>query len=191
MQFLAKRLWQSVSLGLIVAVFLAAAQHVTGQNPQRQPAGSGHGHGMMGGAGHGQGMMGGMGRGQGMMGGMGQGQCMMGGMQGMQSSGAMQIRQRMCMSMHQHDPAALLAVKDELHLTPQQVEALDKLLNDTRQQAAALLNAEQQAQLGQLIGSPDASGAHAAHADHAGHAGHAKPEAKPNKPAGRPAKKSR
>ena len=84
------------------------------------------------------GMMGGMGGGG--MGGMGGG---MGSQQGMMAD----------MHMDQNDPAAVLAHKDDLSLTKQQVQRLERMLKSGKMHAAPLLSKEQKKKFQELAGT--------------------------------------
>lgn len=79
---------------------------------------------------------------------------MQGGMEGMmmKMSGPMKMRHQMMMNMEvtPHDPAALLALKDQLELTDEQTNRLQAILAQARQQAGQVLTAEQKAQLQSL-----------------------------------------
>jgi hypothetical protein len=74
---------------------------------------------------------------------------MMGGMEGMKMSEPMKMRCRMMMNMEvtSHDPAALLALKDQIKLTEEQTDRLQAILTQARQQAGQVLTHEQTAQL--------------------------------------------
>ena len=104
---------------------------------------------MMGGM-AGQGMMGGMGQGQGMMSGMGQGQCMKSG----SSQGMGQT------TVNQNDPQAVLALKDEIGLTADQIKRLEKMAGNGRKQAAPLLTREQKQKLKKLPAAQTMQGMH-------------------------------
>jgi hypothetical protein len=112
--------------------------------------------GGMGGGGMG-GMGGGMGSQQGMMGPMGQGRGGMGGMGGMGGGGmgGMGSQQGMMADMHmdQNDPAAVLAHKDDLSLTKQQVQRLERMLKSGKMHAAPLLSKEQKKKFQELAGT--------------------------------------
>lgn len=74
---------------------------------------------------------------------------MMGGMEGMKMSGPMKLRHQMMMNMEvtPQDPAALLALKDQLKLTDEQTNRLQAILAQARQQAGQVLTDQQKAQL--------------------------------------------
>jgi len=120
--------------------------------------GMGSQQGMMGPMGQGRGGMGGMGGGmgsqQGMMGPMGQG---MGGMGG--GMGGMGSQQGMMANMHmdQNDPAAVLAHKDDLSLTKEQVQRLERMLKSGKMRAAPLLSKEQKKKFQELAGTQAAA----------------------------------
>jgi hypothetical protein len=171
--------WSLAALAAVAGLVLSNAES-SGQGGGRQGGrqgmmagggmggGQGMGGGMMGGnamAG-GQGMAGGMGGGPGMMagGGMGGGPGMMGGMQGAGDQAMMARRQMMMnMPMDPLDPAVVLALKDQLGLTPKQVATIQKALATARQQVAAALKPEQKQLLqaafagagGAEMGKPD------------------------------------
>jgi hypothetical protein len=150
-------------------------QGMRGGGTGHQQGGMGHQQGGMGhqqgGMGHQQGGMGhqqGMryqrqqGMGTGGQAGMQPGQGM-GPMQGMMGDAAMQnmpepmrmrMRMMMDMQMDEHDPACLLAVKDDLGLTREQILALNKILADARRQAAALMTSPQRDKLRGLAKTP-------------------------------------
>ncbi|MBI5091856.1 MAG: hypothetical protein HZB26_05350 [Candidatus Hydrogenedentes bacterium] len=52
------------------------------------------------------------------------------------------------------DASCLLALKQELKLTPEQVQQLDQILKESREKAAALLTPEQQKSLVECTGQP-------------------------------------
>jgi hypothetical protein len=117
---------------------------------------NGGGAGMMG-----QGMMGkGMNGGAGMMGqGMNKGAGMMGGKGQKDGAAPMMDRQQLLQDMQigPSDPAAVLAVKDQINLTPQQVRSLENALSRVRKQTDAILTKAQRQQLQSLIGGDDAT----------------------------------
>lgn len=88
----------------------------------------------------------------------------MGPMQGMMDDAAVRnlpepMRMRahimMDMQMDEHDPAGLLAIKDDLGLSRAQILALSKIQAAARKQAAALMTAPQRAKLRELAKTPD------------------------------------
>ncbi len=154
-------------VGVVVAVVSLMAWACVAQEVFAQGRGSCQGGmqgrtGMMGQgpSGMGQGAMGGMGQGamgQGAMrqGGMGGGQGMGQGMNGGQ--GRMDRQQLLAnMQVNPCDPAAALAVKDKINLTPMQVKNLQKALARIRRQTEQILTADQRQQLETLIGPADA-----------------------------------
>ena len=74
----------------------------------------------------------------------------------MRISGPMMMRCRMMMAAQTdpNDPAAILALKDELGLTAEQVAKLDTLAQQAREGAQAVLTEEQRAKLKELAGTP-------------------------------------
>ena len=131
-------------------------QGMMGQMGQGGGGMGGGGMGGMGGGGMGRGGMGGMGGGmgsqQGMMGPMRQG---MGGMGGMRGQSNMAQHQGMManMRMDPNDPAAVLAHKDDLSLTKQQVQRLERMLKSGKMHAAPLLSKEQKKKFQELAGT--------------------------------------
>lgn len=81
---------------------------------------------------------------------------MMGGMEAMKMSEPMKTRCRMMMNMEvtSHDPAALLALKDQLKLTGEQTSRLQAIVAQARQQAEQVLTEEQKVQLRPLEKTP-------------------------------------
>ena len=102
----------------------------------------------------------------GMMGGMKHG--MMGGMEAMKMSEPMKLRCRMMMSMEvtSHDPAALLALKEQLKLTEEQTNRLQAIVAQARQQADQVLTEEQRSQLRPLEKTPKTMMEMMEHMDH-------------------------
>ena len=74
---------------------------------------------------------------------------MMGGTEAMKMSEPMKMRCRMMMNMEvtSHDPAALLALKDQLKLTEKQTNRLQAIVAQARQQAGQVLTDQQKTQL--------------------------------------------
>jgi len=74
---------------------------------------------------------------------------MMGGMEAMKMSEPMKMRCGMMMNMEvtSHDPAALLALKDQLKLTEEQTKRLEAIVAQARQQAEQVLTDEQKTQV--------------------------------------------
>jgi hypothetical protein len=74
---------------------------------------------------------------------------MMGGMKGMKMSEPMKMRCGMMMNMEvtSHDPAALLALKDQLKLTEEQTKRLEAIVAQAQQQAEQVLTDEQKTQV--------------------------------------------
>jgi hypothetical protein len=66
----------------------------------------------------------------------------------------MRCRMMMKMAVIPHDPAASLALKDDLKLTEDQVKRLEAIVAQAREQAEQVLTAEQKAQLQGLEKSP-------------------------------------
>jgi hypothetical protein len=147
-----------------------SGSRMMGRSQQNQ--GTGNGQGMkaqgecmmgeeQGTTGSGQGMMGPgmMGRGkmgQGMMGRGKMGQGMMGQEEG---TPAKMIRQKLMMNMQidPSDPAAVLALKDQIGLTAQQTRNLESALSRVRKQTATILTKEQKQQLQSLLGAAAAA----------------------------------
>ena len=78
---------------------------------------------------------------------------------GQHESKPMMMRTRMLMSMHVNpfDPNAVLALKDQLNLTDEQVKQLDDIASTAREKVQALLSSDQQAELKTLDKTPDTS----------------------------------
>ena len=151
------RVWSSAALAAVVLLGLSAESFGQGGGRGGRKPGLRNGAGQQPEPGMGQMGAGMMGGGQG----MGAGPGMMGGMQGM-GEGAMMARRQLMMNMplDPSDPAVVLAVGDQLGLTPQQVAALQKIIFAARQQCAATLKPEQKQKLqaafgGAELGKPD------------------------------------
>jgi hypothetical protein len=73
---------------------------------------------------------------------------------GMDMPPAMRQRCQMMMNaeMSKDDAACLLAIKEELKLTPEQVQKLEQIVKQSRQEAAAILTPEQQKTLAEVPG---------------------------------------
>ncbi len=56
--------------------------------------------------------------------------------------------------MSKNDAACLLALKEELKLTPEQAQKLEQIIKESRQQSAAVLTPEQQKTLADVAGEP-------------------------------------
>ena len=75
---------------------------------------------------------------------------------GMDMPPAMKRRCQMMMNakMSKDDAACLLAFKQELKLTPEQVQKMKQIVKESRQEAAAILTPEQQKTLAEVDGQP-------------------------------------
>jgi hypothetical protein len=75
---------------------------------------------------------------------------------GMDMPPAMKRRCQMMMNaeMSTDDAACLLAFKQELKLTPEQVQKLEQIVKESRQEAPAILTPEQQKTLAEVAGQP-------------------------------------
>jgi hypothetical protein len=93
---------------------------------------------------------------------------MMGGMEGMKMSEPMKMRHQMMMNMEvtPQDPAALLALKDQLQLSDEQTSRLQAILTQARQQAGQVLTEQQTAQLRPLEKLPKTMMQMMEHMDH-------------------------
>jgi hypothetical protein len=100
--------------------------------------------------------MGGMGQGSGMTGGMGQGMGSMGQPQGMMGAAAQPKTMTGGMRTDLSDPEVVLSRKDELALTQDQVQLLEKMRTAGRKQASYLLNKEQKEKLQKPAGNANA-----------------------------------
>ena len=149
MKLLTKRLLQTVCVGACVFTFVFVPTRTDAQGgcPKHRGTNGGGSPGMMGGMG------GGMGSQQGMMGPMGKG---MGGMGG-QSNMAQQKGMMADMHTDQNDPAAVLAHKDDLSLTKEQVQRLERMIKSGKKHAAPLLNKEQKKKFQELAGTQDSA----------------------------------
>ena len=155
MRLLTRRLLQTACVGASVFTLALGPTRADAQGgcPGKRGMNRGGSPGMMGGmGGGGMGGMGGMGSQQGMMGPMGQGRGGMGGMGG-QSNMAQHQAMMADMQMDQNDPAAVLAHKDDLSLTKQQVQRLERMLKSGKKHAAPLLSKEQKKKLQELAGT--------------------------------------
>ena len=75
---------------------------------------------------------------------------------GMDMTPAMKQHCQMMMNteMSKDDAACLLAIKQELKLTPEQIQKLEQIVKQSRQEAVALLTPEQQKTLAEVEGQP-------------------------------------
>ena len=146
MRLFTKRLLQAACVGASVFTLALGPTRADAQGgcPGNRGMNRGGSPGMMGGKGSQQGMMGQMGQGRGGMGGM-RGQSNMAQHQGMMAN----------MRMDPNDPAAVLAHKDDLSLTKQQVQRLERMLKSGKKHAAPLLSKEQKKKLQELAGTQD------------------------------------
>ena len=155
MRLLTRRLLQTACVGASVFTLALGPTRADAQGgcPGKRGMNRGGSPGMMGGMGSQQGMMGPMGQGRGGMGGMGG--MGGGGMGGGMGGGGMGSQQGIMadMRMDQNDPAAVLAHKDDLSLTKQQVQRLERMLKSGKMHAAPLLSKEQKKKFQELAGT--------------------------------------